>query len=91
MKTQEERGTFHSNANTGKYIIALTPGTKYKVAVEVQGAQPHIEYLDIDSLATFVKIKEDVHLYTDDYKRTHNDLNLADTAQNTFNKKWTSR
>jgi tetratricopeptide (TPR) repeat protein len=78
VKTNEDRGTFTSNANTGKYIIALTPGSKYKIAVEVQGAKPHIEYLDIDSLATFVKVQEDVHLYTDAYKQSHN-ISVSDT------------
>lgn len=77
-KTKEDRGTFHSNANTGKYIIALTPGTKYRIAVEVQGLKPHIEYLDIDSLSTFVKVKEDIHLYSDQYKQAHN-ITVADT------------
>jgi len=80
MKTQEPRGDFHSNANTGKYIIALTPGTKYKIAVEVQGSEPHIEYLDVDSLATFVKVQDDVHLYTPEYKQAHN-ITVADTNE----------
>jgi hypothetical protein len=77
-KTDQPRGEFHSNSNTGKYIIALTPGSKYKIAIEVQGAQPHIEYLDIDSLSTFVKVQEDVHLYTPEYAKT-NSITVADT------------
>ena len=78
-KTNEDRGTFQSNSNTGKYIIALTPGSKYRIAVEVQGAKPHIEYLDIDSLATFVKVKEDIHLYSD-YSKTLHNISVADTT-----------
>ncbi len=81
MKTNEDRGTFQSNANTGKYIIALTPGTKYKIAVEVQGAKPHIEYLDVDSLSTFVKVQEDFHLKSDTGKQVNStSLSVADTS-----------
>jgi hypothetical protein len=78
-RTGADRGQFHSNATTGKYIVALTPGTKYKIAVQIEGTDPHIEYLDVDSLATFVKVQEDIHVYTPEYKKSHN-LTVSDTS-----------
>ena len=78
-KTNENRGDFHSNATTGKYVVALTPGTKYKIAVQVEGTAPHIEYLDVDSLATYVKVQEDIHTYTPEYKKDHN-ISVSDTS-----------
>jgi hypothetical protein len=44
-RTNESKGDFKSNSETGKYIVALTPGRKYKVAIQVEGASPHIEYV----------------------------------------------
>jgi hypothetical protein len=79
MKKNEDRGTFHSNAFTGKYIVALTPGTKYKITVNAPGAESRTEYVDIDSLATFVRVKEDFHLFTPEYKKAHN-MEMSDTS-----------
>ena len=79
QKTDSLRAEYHSNAATGKYIIALTPGNKYKIAVQVEGANPHIEYLDVDSLSTFVKVEEDMHIYTPQYKTEHN-ITAPDTS-----------
>ncbi len=73
------KGEYHSNAQTGKYILALKPGNKYKIAVHTEGSNPHIEYLDVDSLATFVKVKEDIHLYSPEYRKTNN-ITTSDTS-----------
>jgi len=78
-KDSSQVGSYRSNTETGKYIIALTPGSKYKIAIEVQGANPHIEYLDVDSLTTFVKVQEDIHLYTPEYRKEHN-ITVSDTS-----------
>lgn len=85
-KTNRHQGTYQSNFVTGKYIIALTPGTKYKIAVEVAGVRPHIEYLDIDSLDTFIKVQDSVNLYTSDYLQSHPTM-VADTSSGELQKK----
>ncbi len=84
--TNVDQGTYQSNSVTGKYIIALTPGSKYKIAVEVAGVRPHIEYLDIDSLATFIKVQDSIHLYTPEYLQSH-PMGVADTSSNQLQKK----
>ncbi len=86
MNTNKHQGTYQSNSISGKYVIALTPGSKYKIAVEVSGINPHIEYLDIDSLATFIKVQDSVHLYTSDYLKAH-PTSIADTSSGQLQKK----
>ncbi|MEO6883074.1 MAG: hypothetical protein ABI199_03515 [Bacteroidia bacterium] len=81
-ETGEIKGTFHSNSSSGKYLIALTPGNKYKVAIEVEGFQPHIEYVDVRSLDTYVQVAQDVHLYSDAYKAQHQTTtSVADSSE----------
>ncbi len=62
QQTGENVGTYQSNSSTGKYIVALTPGTDYKVAFEFEGMQPHIEYVDIKKLDTYVQVQQDIKL-----------------------------
>ncbi len=63
---------FKSNASTGKYMIAVTPGNKYKIAIEVEGHDPQIDYINVQSLNSYVKVKHDFKLYSDEYKAQHN-------------------
>lgn len=68
VATNENVGSFKSNSTSGKYMLALTPGNKYKIAIEVEGYDPRIEYLDIQSLETYVKVAHDINLYSDSDK-----------------------
>lgn len=52
-------GNYHSNAASGKYLIALKPGNTYKVAIEVEGADPYFEYVNVKSLDTYVQVNKD--------------------------------
>ncbi|MGP8215009.1 MAG: hypothetical protein ACLQQ4_05550 [Bacteroidia bacterium] len=72
-------GEYHSNSESGKYVLALTPGTKYKIAVQVEGATPHIEYLNVDSLSTFVQMTDDINVYSPEYRKTNN-ITVSDTS-----------
>lgn len=67
--TGEKQGTYHSNSASGKYLIALTPGNNYKVAIEVEGYEAQIQYVNVKSLETFVQVQKDFNLYTDAYKK----------------------
>ncbi|MFN7012801.1 MAG: carboxypeptidase-like regulatory domain-containing protein, partial [Bacteroidia bacterium] len=66
-ETGEEIGTFKSNSVTGKYLLTLTPGNKYKIAFEVEGFDDHIEYVDVNSLDAYVQVAKDFHFYTDEF------------------------
>jgi len=63
-KTGELEGKYKSNATSGKYMLALTPGNKYKIAIEVEGMETKIDYIDIESLATYVEVEHDFNLYS---------------------------
>ena len=61
-ETGEQQGTYHSNSSTGKYLIALTPGSNYKVAIEVEGYESQFQYVNVKSLETFVQVQNDIKL-----------------------------
>ena len=60
--TGEIAGKYKSNSVSGKYMLALTPGNKYKIAIEVEGYETKIDYIDIESLATYVQVEHDLSL-----------------------------
>lgn len=66
--TNDETGELEvklkSNSTSGKYMLALTPGNKYKIAIEVEGFDRKIDYLDIESLATYVEVEHDFNVYS---------------------------
>src|SRR5690606_36968059 len=47
---------------------SLIPGNKYKIAIEVEGFETTYDYLDIQSMETFVQVEHNVEVYSDDYK-----------------------
>tara|TARA_R110001592_G_scaffold6720_5_gene36133 strand:- start:2584 stop:5367 length:2784 start_codon:yes stop_codon:yes gene_type:complete len=55
-------GKFKSNSSSGKYMLALTPGNKYKIAIEVEGYDTRIDYIDVQSLETYVSVEHDFNL-----------------------------
>jgi hypothetical protein len=71
ITTGQSEGTFKSNAATGKYMLALTPGNKYKIAIEVDGYDPKIEYLNVEDLETYVQVEHNFNLYSEDYKKNN--------------------
>jgi hypothetical protein len=79
-ETGEKQGTYHSNSSTGKYLIALTPGNNYKVAIEVEGYEAQIQYVNVKSLETFVQVNKDFKLYSDDYKNKNNVAAVKDSS-----------
>lgn len=58
-ETGEQQGVYHSNSSTGKYLIALKPGNKYKVAIEVEGVDPYYEYVNVKGIDTYVQVNKD--------------------------------
>lgn len=58
----EKQGSYHSNSSSGKYLIALTPGNNYKVAIEVEGYEAQFQYVNVKSLETFVQVQQDFNL-----------------------------
>jgi hypothetical protein len=71
VTTGEQQGLYSSNSASGKFLIALTPGNEYKVAIEVEGIEPHIEYVNVKNIETFVQVTDDVKMYTEAYKQAN--------------------
>lgn len=63
--SEELVGPYYSNSKTGKYLMALTPGSKYKitVSINVPGYEPLLEDLDIEVLNKYVEIRKDFYIY----------------------------
>ncbi len=53
-----------SNQQTGKYYIALSPGTSYKVKVSAKGYESTEEIFDIENIKEFTKITKNFFLLT---------------------------
>lgn len=86
--TGEVIGPFNSNAKSGKYLVALSPGENYTFRVKADTYPDYEEDLDIAKLSKFVEIHKDFHLAKDGYIDPHvdttkklNDMlgNLLDT------------
>ena len=71
-ETGKKIGSYRANSSTGKYVLALSPGIKYKISIEHEGMEPHVEYVNTKSLNNYVKAKEDFKLYSKEYKMQHN-------------------
>jgi hypothetical protein len=58
-------GEYHSNAASGKYLIALKPGNVYKVAIEVEGQESMYEYVNVKDIDTYVQVSKDYNFVGD--------------------------
>lgn len=64
----EKQSTITSNAKTGKYLLALTPGKDYKLAFEIDGYEPMVQYVNTKTLDKYVEVIKDFHLYSKAYE-----------------------
>jgi hypothetical protein len=79
-ETGEKKGSYQSNSSTGKYIIALTPGNKYKVAIEVEGYEAQYQYVNVKSLDTYVQVQKDFKLYSEAFKKENDGVAVKDSS-----------
>jgi len=79
--TGELEGEFKSNSSSGKYMLALTPGNKYKIAIEVEGYDTKVSYIDVESLETYVEVEHDFNVYSEG-----NEVGLSDDSDPLQNK-----
>lgn len=56
-------GNYFSNSITGKYLLALSPGSVYKIKASAPGFEAVEEELDIEGLEKFLEVKKDFYLY----------------------------
>jgi len=65
----EKIGPYYSNSKTGKYLMALTPGSSYEISITINlpGFEPIKEDLDVEKLQKFIEIKKDFYVYSESY------------------------
>lgn len=56
-------GPFISNATTGKYLMAISPGSTYRIRVVADGFESIKEDIDIEKLDKYLEIKKDFYMY----------------------------
>lgn len=63
-------GPYYSNNVTGKYLLAISPGSTYRIKINAEGFESVIEDIDIATLDKFLEIKKDFYLYPPGTKTT---------------------
>lgn len=74
--TNEIIGPYYANSTTGKYLMAISPGSGYRVKISVVGMDPIEEDVDVEKLQKFVEIKKDFYLYTADVENKKNQVSV---------------
>lgn len=60
----ELEGTFKSNIETGKYVMALTPGI-YEIEVELETGEIVMDSVRLDDITEYVVLHKDFRIYSD--------------------------
>lgn len=76
----ENIGPYYSNKVTGKYLVALSPGSRYHIKVSANGFETFEEDLDIESLNVYMEKNKDFHLYSPGNGPTKTPQSLIDTT-----------
>ena len=84
-ETNEVIGPYYANSKTGKYLMAITPGSGYKVKITVQGMDPIEEEIDVEKLQKFVEIKKDFYLYTAEFENKKNQVSVKSILDSLMN------
>lgn len=71
-KTGKVKGQYHCDGGSGDYIVGFAPGITYKIVTKIEGAPPHVEYLNLDSMKSALTMEQDVHLYSPEYRKANN-------------------
>ena len=71
----ELEGTFVSNEETGKYVMALTPGI-YEIEVELESGEIVSDSVRLDQITEYVVLHKDFRIYSDSNLIVKNDPSL---------------
>ena len=67
VSKDETAGTFYSNSSSGQYRIALLPGSRYKISVEVPELETHTDEIDLVTLKEYIEVSNNIYLYSPKY------------------------
>ena len=57
-------GSFKSNSETGKYVMALTPGV-YEIEVELESGEVVSDSVELDHIKEYIVLHKDFRIYSD--------------------------
>lgn len=69
-------GPYYANSKTGKYLMAISPGSGYKIKITVEGMDPIEEEIDVEKLQKYVEIKKDFYLYSPGFENKKNQISV---------------
>lgn len=75
-ETKELIGPYYANSKSGKYLMAISPGSGYIVKIMVEGMETIEEEIDVEKLQKFVEIKKDFYLYTPGFESKKNQISV---------------
>ncbi len=79
----ELEGTFKSNDETGKYVMALTPG-RYEIEVELESGQIVRDSINLGEIKEYVELYKDFRIYSDSNLIAKNNVTLQDALNKTL-------
>ncbi len=65
-QTGEYASSTVSDDKSGQFMLSLIPGKKYRIAIEIEGAKTTYEYIDVESVETFIQVNHNINLYTNE-------------------------
>lgn len=68
----ELEGTFKSNSETGKYVMALTPG-RYEIEVELESGEIVRDSINLEEITEYIELYKDFRIYSDSNLLATND------------------
>ncbi len=68
----ELEGTFKSNSETGKYVMALTPG-RYEIEVELESGEIVTDSINLEEITEYIELYKDFRIYSDSNLIASND------------------
>lgn len=77
---KENIGPYYSNKITGKYLMALSPGSVYRIKVITAGFDPIEEDLDIEGLNKYMETRKNFYLYSPGRTPTITNTTVATTT-----------
>lgn len=72
-------GPYYSNSKTGKYLLAVSPGSIYKIRVSAENFESVEEQLDVETLTQYLEVKKDFYLYPPGKVTAPKDTSIAVT------------
>ncbi|MCB9364803.1 MAG: OmpA family protein [Flavobacteriales bacterium] len=71
----ELEGSFKSNSETGKYVMALTPG-RYEIEVELESGEIVRDSLNLTEITEYIEMYKDFRIYNDSDLIANNNVSL---------------